>query len=139
MFMELIMMSIMHFVTERTESCHPYGVQWTCVFVFLRGLHCISSPFSIRRPYGTVSHGVTEDIRRVMKRSEIPACNNRDDRAITFPEIPACNNRDDRAITFPEIPACNNRDDRTITCPEIPACNNRDNRSIIYAAIPQDL
>ena len=120
--MGLIMMSIMHFVIERTVSCHPYGVHRTCDFVGRRcwrswgswgsrgsrGLHSISSPFSIRRPYGTVSHGVTKEIRRVMKRSEIPAYNNR------VMRIPAYNNR------VMQIPTYNNRDNHAINHTEIP-------------------
>ena len=109
MRMELIMTNIMRFATERTVSCHPYGVHRNGGFVCRRcwriwgswgsrGLHCISSPFNIRRPYGTVSHGVTKEIRRVMKRSEIPAYNNR------VMQIPACNNRDNHAINHTEIP-----------------------------------
>ena len=155
--MGLNMMNIMHFATERTVSCHPYGVHRNGGFVCRRcwgsrgwrgsrgswgsrGFHCISSPFNIRRPYGTVSHGVTKEIRRVMKRSEIPAYNNWVMRIPAYNNwvmrIPAYNNWVMRIPAYNnrvmQIPAYNNR------VMQIPAYNNRDNHAINHTKIPQN-
>ena len=39
--MGLNMMNIMHFATERTVSCHPYGVS---IVVCRQEFHCIPQP-----------------------------------------------------------------------------------------------